>query len=732
VPSFLHAARTPERNTAPDMNQEQWQQVKTTVALAMKMPQAERGAIIDSGCGTDPDLRREVESLLATAAAADALPEARAALASADSSMVSVEDASLRSLLESSLGHQYEIVRPLGRGGMGWVYLARERSLERFVAIKVLRPELAIAHGHTERFRREARIAARLTHPGILGLHSFGEIGNLWYFVMTYVRGETLDEKIRREGFLPWVDAHRIFAEMADALECAHRNGVIHRDIKPANILLDSDSGRAILADFGISKTFGSADRLTATGAILGTPAYMSPEQVTGEPDIDERADIYSLGAVAYAMLTGREPFRGESGASTAYRRLVEDPSPVESIVPTVPSDLSAVVRKCMAREREQRWANAKSLREALENILAADRLPNVIRDVRSFGPYAFVWAIGWVAFAALSERLLSERVLMLLIAGIAPIGLGLHLWNGAGRGMRMVEVARVAAWPPEWWSVWWPRALRRPTDVWRRLPFVAKAVRVLITGSLVTLLALMLMRGRVLNEVNDFYEAWVETAEWSILVTTAVVVVLAFAWTKRKGLAPSQSLRLLLGPTVSSPGWKDPALLKLLAPASGRIREPIGDSPSEYLRAIRDLLPYVPLTPSGPGMRAVAAAESLLREIDRCDHDIAAVGRDAGPAEMNRLSMQLDALEVGTGDTDERKELLEVVRHQLEIVRRMQGRGEILRRQRAHFVDLLKEVWTVVREVGESRDGNPAGAGRLVALCAEIRLEVAHPDQVV
>ena len=162
------------------MKQDRWQQVKSTVAVAIDMSEADREKWIDSACGTDTELRREVESLLAAADAAQSLPEARNAITSAASSLLSIEDESLRSLLESALGNQYEIIRAIGRGGMGWVYLAREKSLERFVAIKVLRPELAIAGGHRERFRREARIAARLNHPGILGLHSFGAIGNLW------------------------------------------------------------------------------------------------------------------------------------------------------------------------------------------------------------------------------------------------------------------------------------------------------------------------------------------------------------------------------------------------------------------------------------------------------------------------------------------------------------------------------------------------------------------------
>ena len=704
------------------MNQERWQQIKSTVALAMEIPENERGSLIDSACGSDAELRHEVESLLAAAGAADSIPEARVAIANAASSLVSVEDASLRALIDSVLSHQYEIIRPLGRGGMGWVYLARERALERFVAIKVLRPDLALAEGHRERFRREARIAARLTHPGILGLHSFGEIGNLWYFVMTYVRGETLAEKIRREGFLPWKDAHRILAEMADALDCAHRNGVVHRDIKPANILLDSDTGHAILADFGISKMFDANEHLTATGAVMGTPAYMSPEQVMGASDIDERADIYSLGAVAYVMLTGREPFRADSAAATAYRRLVEDATPVELIVSSIPPDLSAVVRKCMARERTERWPNAKALSVSLENILAADRLPNAIRDLRSFGPYALLWVIGWSGFAFLVSPSASERRLLMLVALLVPAGLVLHLWNGAGRGIRLVELARIALWPPEWWSVWWPRALRRQADLWSRLPFVAKAVRIGISLAFPALLLLILVRSGDLNVTDQLR---VETGEWAIMFALWVVVALGFVWAKRAELNLRQSVRMLLGPTLASPGWEDPALAHLLAPAFGKVRAPVGQEPSDYLRAIRELAPNVQVV-DGLGARAIAAAEGLMKAIDRCDTELADLARDAGPREANRLSTQLEALESGApGDTHERSELRDLIRLQLEIVRRMQGRREIVQRERSHFVDLMETFWCAIRDVGESRDGGPEGGFKVDELCAEIHRDL-------
>ena len=205
-----------------DVTPERWQQIKSIVAQAMEMPSSERVAWVAHACAGDAELFGEVESLLAAADGSGSFPAARVAIASGAE----------QSILESALGQQYEIVRQLGRGGMGAVYLARERSLERFVAIKVLRPDLAEAPDARERFRREARIAAQLSHPGILPLHTFGEIGGLWYFVMAYVRGVSLAERLRVESRLPSGEAHRILAELADALECAHRNGVIHRDTR--------------------------------------------------------------------------------------------------------------------------------------------------------------------------------------------------------------------------------------------------------------------------------------------------------------------------------------------------------------------------------------------------------------------------------------------------------------------------------------------------------------------
>ena len=661
-----------------------------------------------------------------TELAADSLPEARSAIASATGAIIAEQDAALRSTLESVLSHQYEIIRAIGRGGMGSVYLARERALDRFVAIKVLRPDLAVAESHRERFRREARIAARLSHPGILGLHSFGEIDNLWYFVMTYVRGESLGERITREGLLPWTDAHRIFGEMADALDCAHRNGVVHRDIKPANILLDSETGHAILADFGISKMPGTSESLTASGAILGTPIYMSPEQLSGSSDVDERSDIYSLGTVAYVMFTGHVPFGGDAPGSNVYRRLVDVAPRVDSLVPSVPSDLSSIVAKCIEREREDRWSDARALKSALDRVLAVDRLPDVVRDIRSFGPYTALWAAGFVALASFRQWPASERALLLVAAAVAPLGFALQLWNGPARGMRLIDLARATLCPPEWWTMWWPSALRRPNDLWSRLPWFAKAVRGSIAASFPALFLLILLREGFASARLAPLGPSFDIAEWAILGAVSVVLVSGLFWARNAGFRIDQSLRLLIGATIESPGWDEPAFRRVLAPVSGKVRAPDANTPSDYVRAIREVLPFFLASGGDARIRTSAAAERVLRAIDQRDDELAKLSRDAGPEEENRLASQLDALNADGGDTVDRAELRELVRHQLDLVRKMRGRREVILRDRAHLVGLLKGLWLVVRACGDSQGGESVEVERLQALCAKITGELA------
>jgi serine/threonine-protein kinase len=230
--------------------------------------------------------------------------------------------------------------RLLGRGGMGAVYLAHELALDRDVAIKVLPPEFAGAPELRERFRREARTAARLNHPNIVPLYTFGEVDGLMYFVMGYVAGESLAGRLKREGALAPDEAYSLLADIADALSYAHRHGVVHRDIKPDNILIDGESGSPRLTDFGIAKAAASDAQLTMTGQMIGTPAYMSPEQALGSPEADARSDIYSLGVVAYEMVSGRLPFDAKTPMDSLMQRLKQEPRPLRAVAPDLPEDL--------------------------------------------------------------------------------------------------------------------------------------------------------------------------------------------------------------------------------------------------------------------------------------------------------------------------------------------------------------------------------------------------------
>ncbi|HJP57997.1 MAG TPA: serine/threonine-protein kinase, partial [Gemmatimonadales bacterium] len=214
--------------------------------------------------------------------------------------------------LAEALAGRYVVERELGRGGMATVYLAQDLRLGRRVAIKALRPELAAVVG-PDRFLREIHVAATLNHPNILPLHDSGEAGDVLYYVMPFVEGESLAARLRRERPLPIDDAVGIARQVALALAAAHRQGIVHRDIKPDNILLDGE--RALVADFGIAHALGGTaqEKLTTTGLIVGTPTYMSPEQIGGSPQIDGRSDIYSLGCVLYEMLVGEPPYGGPS-----------------------------------------------------------------------------------------------------------------------------------------------------------------------------------------------------------------------------------------------------------------------------------------------------------------------------------------------------------------------------------------------------------------------------------
>jgi serine/threonine protein kinase len=274
----------------------------------------------------------------------------------------------LESRLAEALGSAYTIEGEIGRGGMGVVYRARDERLKRPVAIKVLPPDLAFRPDIRQRFMREAETAARLSHPNIVPIHSVGDINDLAYFVMGLVDGESLALRLKRRGRLSIEEARRVMRESADALSAAHAQGVIHRDVKPDNILLEGTRGRVMVTDFGIAKALSAeGGTLTEAGVAIGTPAFMSPEQAAGDGEIDGRSDLYSLGVVAYQMLTGELPFQANSVAALLMKQISESPVAVDRKRPETPTELSQTVMRCLEKDPQDRWPTADALRRALE-----------------------------------------------------------------------------------------------------------------------------------------------------------------------------------------------------------------------------------------------------------------------------------------------------------------------------------------------------------------------------
>ncbi|HET7458481.1 MAG TPA: protein kinase [Gemmatimonadaceae bacterium] len=287
--------------------------------------------------------------------------------------------ATLRDQLQATLGDAYTIERELGGGGMSRVFVAQDTALHRPVVVKVLPPDLA-AGVNVERFAREVRLAARLQHPHIVTVHAAGVTGGLPYYTMPYVEGETLRERLARGGALPVPEAVRILREVADALACAHRHGVVHRDVKPANILLSA--GHALVADFGVAKALGVSSKsgnhttpadsaITVPGFALGTPAYMAPEQALGDPAADQRVDIYAFGVVAYEALTGRVPFSAATLQALLAAQVNDAPPPLRTLRPETPPALAALVMRCLAKEPRDRPHDAADVVAALDAIAA-------------------------------------------------------------------------------------------------------------------------------------------------------------------------------------------------------------------------------------------------------------------------------------------------------------------------------------------------------------------------
>ncbi len=287
----------------------------------------------------------------------------------------------------------FTLLNELGRGGMGVVYQAQQKSLNRIVALKMIREAHLASSDDGARFRAEAAAAARLHHPNIVTVYEVGTHDGQAYFCMEYVPGTTLAQRIHAEGPLPNREAARIVAIIAQAVQHAHEEGVLHRDLKPSNILLTpesgSDSGIGALApmvtDFGLAKQFDSTESLTRTGAVVGTPSYMSPEQAGSRKDLTPAADVYSLGAILYELLTGRPPFQTSHPLDTLLLVLEQDPIPPRDLNPSVDRDLEMICLKCLQKPPDLRYPSAAGLAKDLEAYLLGDRLSVAPGSLGSF-----------------------------------------------------------------------------------------------------------------------------------------------------------------------------------------------------------------------------------------------------------------------------------------------------------------------------------------------------------
>lgn len=364
----------------------------------------------------------------------------------------------------------FELLSELGRGGMGVVYKARQKSLGRTVALKMVREAHLASEDDRARFRAEAEAAARLHHPNIVTIHEVGSHDGQAYICMECVDGETLAEWVVASGPLPPREAARVVAVVARAVQHAHENGVLHRDLKPSNVLLssertarstDADSGPRVprseyapkISDFGLAKRTDTAESLTRTGAVVGTPSYMPPEQATGRKDLTPAADVYSLGAILYELLTGRPPFRASNTFDTLRMVLEQDPVPPRSLNPSVDRDLELICLKCLQKPTELRYPTAAALADDLEAFLAGEPVSVQPGSLGSFvarllrethhAPILENWGLLWMWHALVLFVLCTATQVMAWagvqshLAYLGAWGSGLMTWGVIGWRLR-------------------------------------------------------------------------------------------------------------------------------------------------------------------------------------------------------------------------------------------------------------------------------------------------------
>jgi len=337
----------------------------------------------------------------------------------------------------AALSDRYSLDREVGAGGMATVFLANDLKHDRKVAVKVLRPELAAAMG-AERFPREIRTVAQFNHPHILSLYDSGEAEGFLYYVMPFVEGESLRDRLARDRQLPIADAIRILREIADALSYSHARGVVHRDIKPANVMLQ---GRhAIVTDFGVAKALSASggDKATTVGIAVGTPQYMAPEQAMGQDNVDHRADIYALGILGFEMITGQPPFDAANAQAMLAAHVMEAPRDIAKLRPGLPPLLGELIMRCLAKQPADRWQSADEIVTRLELVGATPSGGMTPTDTRPF--------------AATGARPMQRRtgLIAAVVAAVAVAGVGVALMMKPSGPDGSVVIDKIGVMPIE------------------------------------------------------------------------------------------------------------------------------------------------------------------------------------------------------------------------------------------------------------------------------------------
>jgi hypothetical protein len=492
---------------------------------------------------------------------------------------------------------------------------------------------------------------------------------------MEFVDGKDLWVHLEHRGRLPEAEAIAPIEQIAQALDEAHEQGMIHRDVKPDNILLDDESGRAVLTDFGIAKALAGGQTVTRVGVVVGTPQYMSPEQAGGRDTLDGRSDIYSLGVAAYAMLAGRPPFEGGTPQDVLVKRLTAEAPSLAEVASDVPEDLAAAVMRCLRRDPAARWPDARALREAVSpTSLEADQLPEPLDTLDGTGPFLLPFVLLFLALAVVADfaRFVQPRgmeeglrpgtlhiLFMALLAGFMLMQLPI-MWSAVrvarARGFTWRQIRGAALRQPEWWvCFWYPRSFRRPGDVWDRLPSPIRSWRIIVTALVADLMACFALGVFMTSATSMAIFGWMETHGGpraddvmshavdvlkdtmilAFVLGLALTVTAAFgAWFMRGQGFDTYTLRrvsrtLVMGCTSQRGPWKKPEVAQVLLPAPSAQRRLEPRTAGEALAALAAAVRRLPTEARGRGRRAGGRGRPPLAQ-RRCRRG-GAPAREAG-----------------------------------------------------------------------------------------------------